>query len=59
MFQDDSRYIECLLSLEGENFKLNKTNINAKGEIENWLKLLEGSIDESLRKYMAKGYIDY
>lgn len=45
IFQEDSRYIEALHSLEGEIFKLNKTNINAKGEIENWLKMLEGAID--------------
>lgn len=45
IFQEDSRYIEALQSLEGEIFKLNKTNINAKGEIENWLKMLEGAMD--------------
>ena len=58
-FQEDSRYIESVMSLEGENFKLTKTNINAKGEIENWLKMLEGTMDESLRKYMARGMLDY
>ena len=58
-FQDDSRYIESLLSLEGEVFKLSKVNVNAKGEIENWLKMLEGAIEESLKKYIAKGYLEY
>lgn len=47
------------MSLEGELLKLSKTNINAKGEIENWLKMLEGSIDETLRRYISKGYLEY
>jgi hypothetical protein len=38
-------------------FKINKTNINAKGEIENWLKVLESSMDETLRKQIARGFI--
>jgi dynein heavy chain len=40
-------------------FKINKTNINAKGEIENWLKVLEISMDETLRKQIARGFIEY
>jgi hypothetical protein len=31
IFVEESRYIESLLSLEGESFKLNKANVNAKG----------------------------
>jgi hypothetical protein len=31
MFQDESRYVEGLMSLEGENFKLSKVNVNVKG----------------------------
>jgi len=45
IFQDESRYIEGLLSLEGEAFKLSKVNVNVKGEIEGWLKMLEGAIE--------------
>ena len=40
-------------------FRLSKANINAKGEIENWLKMLEGSVDETLRKLIAKGFMEY
>ena len=45
VFQDSSNYIEGLLSLEGENFRLSKVNVNAKGEIEGWLKMLETSME--------------
>lgn len=58
-FQDNTRYIESVESPEREVFRINKTNINAKGEIENWLKMLESSMDETLRKQVSKGFLEY
>jgi hypothetical protein len=55
----DSRYIESVSSLEGEVFKINKTNIGAKGEIEQWMRVLEHSMDETLRKNISRAFGEY
>ena len=56
---EDSRYIESVSSTEGEIFKLNKTNIAAKGEIEQWMRTLEHVMDDTLRKNISKIFGEY
>ena len=58
-FIEDSRYIESVSSTEGEVFKINKTNIAAKGEIEQWMKTLEHAMDDTLRKTVSKVFGEY
>ena len=56
---NSSRHILAMISHEGESVKFFDKNLKAQGYVEDWLKKVQNSMQDSLQKLMAEGKETY